>query len=181
MVQGVSKSPHVTAAKKYARDVVSGKIDACKYVILAAQRFLDELEAAKGDEYPHKFIPSDVEHFCDFMESLPHVKGHWAVGDRSDPKSTLLRMEPFQCFIAASIFGWRRKADDTRSIRWVYIEEPRKNGKSVMAAVIGLYMFSADGEHGAEVYSGATSEKQAWEVFRPAKLLAQRAPAFREA
>lgn len=55
---------------------------------------------------------------------------------------------------------------------------PRKNGKSALAAAIGLYMLVADGEHGAEVYSGATSEKQAWEVFRPAKLMAQRSPAL---
>ena len=37
-------------------------------------------------------------------------------------------------------------------------------------------MLCADGEHGAEVYSGATTEKQAWEVFRPAKLMAQKSP-----
>lgn len=35
-------------------------------------------------------------------------------------------------------------------------------------------MFCADDEYGAEVYSGATSEKQAWEVFRPAWLMAQK-------
>jgi phage terminase large subunit-like protein len=45
-----------------------------------------------------------------------------------------------------------------------------------MAAGVGLYSLVADGEYGAEVYSGATTEKQAWEVFRPAKLMAQRKP-----
>ena len=42
-------------------------------------------------------------------------------------------------------------------------------------------MLAPDGDHGAEVYSGATTEKQAWEVFRPAHKMAQRTPAFREA
>ena len=37
-------------------------------------------------------------------------------------------------------------------------------------------MLCADREFGAEVYSGATTEKQAWEVFRPAKLMLQRTP-----
>ena len=50
---------------------------------------------------------------------------------------------------------------------------PRKNGKSLTSAGVGLYMLAADGESGAEIYSGAATEKQSWEVFRPAKLMAQ--------
>jgi phage terminase large subunit-like protein len=42
-------------------------------------------------------------------------------------------------------------------------------------------MFAADNEFGAEVYSGATTEKQAWEVFRPARLMAMRSPMLLEA
>jgi len=42
-------------------------------------------------------------------------------------------------------------------------------------------MFAADGEFGAEVYSGATTEKQALEVFRPARLTCKRTPALAEA
>ena len=41
-------------------------------------------------------------------------------------------------------------------------------------------MLAADGEHGAEVYSGATTREQAWEVFRPALLMAKATPAFFE-
>ena len=55
---------------------------------------------------------------------------------------------------------------------------PRKNGKSIQAAGIGLYMFAADGERGAEVFSGATKEKQAMEVFRPARRMAMMSPLF---
>ncbi len=50
-----------------------------------------------------------------------------------------------------------------------------------MSAGVGLYMFACDDEFGAEVYSGATTEKQAWEVFRPARLMAQRTEPLREA
>ena len=63
-------------------------------------------------------------------------------------------------------------------IRDSYWEIPRKNGKSILAAGIGLYMLTADGEFGAEVYAGATTEKQAWEVFKPAKLMMQRSEKF---
>jgi len=67
---------------------------------------------------------------------------------------------------------------DYRRFREAYLSMPRKNGKSILAAVVGNYMFAADMEFGAEVYSGATTEKQAFEVFRPARLMAQRTPAF---
>ena len=71
-------------------------------------------------------------------------------------------------------FGWLRKANGKRRFRTFYWEIPRKNGKSLLAGGIGNYMFTADGEFGAEVYSGATTEKQAWEVFGPARLMMDR-------
>jgi phage terminase large subunit-like protein len=70
------------------------------------------------------------------------------------------------------------KASGLRRFRVLFVVVPRKNGKSALSAGIGLYMLCADGEFGAEVYSGATSEKQAWEVFKPARLMAMRTPAL---
>ncbi|WP_236215694.1 terminase large subunit domain-containing protein, partial [Metapseudomonas otitidis] len=67
-----------------------------------------------------------------------------------------------------------------RRYRVILIFVPRKNGKSIIAGGTGLYMFCADNEFGAEVYSGATTEKQAWEVFRPAKQMVERTEALRE-
>lgn len=77
-------------------------------------------------------------------------------------------------------FGWVRKKDGTRRYRTILVFVPRKNGKSIIGGGVGLYMFVADGEFGAEVYSGATTEKQAWEVFRPAKLMVERTDDLRE-
>ena len=86
-------------------------------------------------------------------------------------------------WILACTFGWVHKAGklkDLRRYRVLFVVVPRKNGKSAIAAGVGLYMLCADGEFGAEVYSGATNEKQAWEVFKPAQLMAQRLPALRK-
>jgi phage terminase large subunit-like protein len=69
-----------------------------------------------------------------------------------------------------------RKSDGLRRYQKAYLSVPRKNGKSALAAAIGLYMLVADHEYGAEVYSGATTEKQSWEVFRPATIMAKRTP-----
>ena len=51
---------------------------------------------------------------------------------------------------------------------------------SLVAAAIGLLMLSFDGEVGAEVYCGATTQKQAWEVFKPARMMVMKTPELRD-
>ncbi|MFR7889451.1 MAG: terminase large subunit domain-containing protein, partial [Bilophila wadsworthia] len=167
--------PHVEAALRYARDVVAGRILACKWVILACKRQLDDLERWDGvDGAPYFFDRAAAERVIKFEEMMPHVKGEWA------RKRMTLKLEPWQKFILSTLFGWKRAKDGLRRFREAYIEVPRKNGKSCFVAPMGLYMLVADGEEGAEVYSGATTEKQAWEVYGPAQIMAKRAEGFME-
>ncbi|CAO3445765.1 Phage terminase, large subunit [Azospirillum argentinense] len=168
--------PHVELAERYIDDVLSGAIPACKWVRLACQRHRDDLRADNSVDWPYRFDQVKAEKACKFIELLPHTKGKWAKVDPANPKGHLIRLEPWQCFVLCVVFGWVRKADGFRRFRQVYVEVPRKNGKSALVAGIGLYMLCADGEHGAEVYSGATSEKQAWEVFGPARVMANGRP-----
>lgn len=167
-------NPHVNKANKYARDVVAGKIDACKWVKLSCQRHLDGMAQEKKKSYPYKLDRKKAESVCNFGELLVHVKGKWA------QKREHIKLEPWQCFILVNVFGWVRKSDNLRKYREMYAEVPRKNGKSVLGAIIGLHMLLADKEEGAEVYSGATSEKQALEVFTPAKNMANRTPNLKD-
>lgn len=160
---------HCYQATKYAEDVVSKKIPAGKYTILACKRQLDDLR----NQTKYSFDPKKAERICRFAETMPHTKGQWAA------KGELLKLEPWQSFNLTTIFGWVNEKG-LRRFTDVYDEIPRKNGKSIIAAIIGDYMLTMDGEHGAEVYSGATSEKQAWEVFRPAKIMVERNPDFKE-
>lgn len=152
-------------ADAYARRVVAGDEVACKWVRLACQRFLDD-----GQREDIWFDRNAADRACGFIERLPHTKGHWAA------KKELLSLSDWQVFIVCNIFGWMR--GDYRRFRTAFLLIARKNGKSILAAAIGLYMFVADGEFGSEVYSGATTEKQAWEVFRPARLIVDRTPAL---
>lgn len=92
-----------------------------------------------------------------------------------------ITLEPWQLFIICCAFGWVQKGSKLRRFREVYTEIPRKNGKSAISAGVALYCFTCDNEFGAEVYSGATTEKQAWEVFRPARLMCKRTPLLVEA
>lgn len=160
--------PNVASALKFARDVVRGRIPAGKYVVQACQRHLDDLERSRSKSFPFKFNAKAAEKKIALIELLPHTKGEWAF------KRQLVTLEPWQKFGLACTFGWVRKKNGLRRFRESYWEVPRKNGKSVIAAGVGLGMFVADDEFGAEVYSGATTEKQAWEVFRPARLMVKR-------
>lgn len=167
------KYPLVKAAEAYARRVVTGKIPCCKWIKLACKRHLDDLKASKAADYPYKFDPAKAEKVAKFLQLLPHTKGKWA------SKRELIKLEGWQLFSVCIPFGWLRKKDNTRRFRTIVIFVPRKNGKSIIGGGVGAYMFVADGEFGAEVYSGATTEKQAWEVFRPAKLMIERTPELR--
>jgi len=154
-------------AANYADRVLSGEQPACEYVKSACKRFIRDLE--RDDLEPHE----DGDRWCRFLEKLPHVKGRWAA------KSEKFALSDWQVFCTVNIYGWKWKATGKRRFREAYIEVPRKNGKSFWVSGLGVAHLTIDQEFGAEVYCGATSEKQAWEVFRPAKQICERSPALR--
>lgn len=87
-------------------------------------------------------------------------------------ESTPFNLEPWQAFVVGSIFGWRRP-NGQRRFRWAYIETGKGSGKSPLAAGVGLYMLTADGEARAEVYAAATKKDQAMVLFRDAVAMFQ--------
>lgn len=162
------KSSFAWIAIDYAKRIISAKEPACLQVKQAAQRYLDDFD--REDIF---FSTPKVDHVCEFVSNLVHVKGKWA-GQK-------IKLEPFQVFTLANIFGWIELKTGKRRFRSAFILLPRKNGKSLIAGAIGLYMTFADGEAGAEGYSGATSLDQAKEVFLPAKQMAEMTSGFAEA
>jgi phage terminase large subunit-like protein len=98
---------------------------------------------------------------------LQHIKGRKA----REP----FKLEPWQRVIVRRIFGWKHP-DGTRVYRSVYVEVPRKNGKSTLAAGIALYLLFCDGEEGAEVYSAALDKDQAGIVYSVAAEMTARCP-----
>jgi phage terminase large subunit-like protein len=156
---------YIELAIRYAQGVVTGAIDACHYVRRACQRQLDELAAAEAGNFPYRFDIARAEEVCFFIERLPHIRGRW--------KTANLRLEPWQLFILTTVFGWIDEHGNRR-FRAVYIEVPRKNGKSALTAGVGLFMLAADGEMGAECYSLATKREQALAVWTVARFMALR-------
>ncbi len=119
-------------ARQYAREVLAGRIPACRWVRLTCQRQIDDLARFKGRSGPYRFNPvltdasglryRPADRACAFMERLSHVKGPLA--------GEMIKLEPWQVFILTTVFGWV-KTDGKRRFRRSYIEVPRGNGKAL--------------------------------------------------
>lgn len=94
-----------------------------------------------------------------FIESLKHTKGEFY----NKPFILL----PWQKEIIDSMFG-TVKENNLRQYKTIYVEIPKKNGKSELAAAIALKCLFADGEMGGEIYSCAADRSQASIVFNVA-------------
>lgn len=110
------------------------------------------------------------------IESFKHTKGRWGASP--------LKLSPWQVvWVIAPVFGWLwydpEIQRDVRVVRSVWIEVPRKNGKSTLSSGIGLALLLADREIGAEVYAAAGSLPQAERVFDDAKRMALTSNAVR--
>ena len=161
----------VERANDYIKNVLSGKVLACHWVKQACLRQKNDL---KRKYFDYKFDLTTANLVCRFVESLPHIKGSQFAGQN-------ITLEPWQCFILTTVFGWIHKHTGLRRYRTVYIECPRKNGKSTLSAPIALYLLSADNEAGAEIYSAATTRDQAKIVWEDAKRMVDKSPGLRSA
>ena len=152
----------------YARRVVAGKVVAGRLVRLACERHLDDLRTGHGRGL--RFDAAAAQRAIRFFGFLKHSKGEWA--------GAAFELASWECFIVGSLFGWKR-ADGTRRFRQAYNEVARKNGKTTLAAGVGLLLFAADGEPGAEVYTAATKRQQARITHGEATRMVRKSPALR--
>ena len=146
-------------ANKYIKEasLKKNKRKYCRLVRLACKRHLSDLRKSKKKSYPYRFDAERAQLFIDMCPHLKHWQGEWS------GKNFIL--EPWQRAVAAIIFGWVRKDNRRRRFQTVYIEVPRKNGKSFWCGAFCVYLLMFDGESGAQVYTAATKTDQAKIVF----------------
>ena len=173
MAVDVAGSLHVAAATDYVKDVVSGRIIAGKWTRLACQRQLDDLERAKAG-WRYAFDEARADHICRFVELLPHVKGEWA------RRHELIKLRPWEQFVLTTVFGWVDRETGYRRYKASYLAVAKKNGKSLVSAAIALYMLVADGEQGADIFTAATTQKQARIVFDLAQAMVRQTLGLRQ-
>ncbi len=159
-------APPLSPVTDYAERVIGGEIVTGKLVRLACERHIRDLRNKRG----LVFDEDAADEVIAFFENLTHSKGEWA--------GTLVILEPWEKFILGSVFGWKR-ADGTRRFRKSYSELARKNGKSLLAAGVGLKLAFFDGEPGAEVYAAATKRDQAKIVWGEARRMVKASAGLR--
>lgn len=161
-----AKTPTTSAANEAPRDpvtayalaVTAGEVIAGPLARAACQRHLQDLQSGhlRGLVWRPEKAQRAIDYFADVLclaegehAGKPFVLGAW------------------QAFIIGSVFGWYTD-DGFRRFRVAYIEVGKGNGKSPLAAGVGLYMLTADDEDGAEVYAAAVVKDQARIQYRDA-------------
>lgn len=104
-----------------------------------------------------------------FIESLCHTKGTWA--------GKPFELIDWQEQIIRDLFG-TLKPNGYRQFNTAYIEIPKKQGKSELAAAVALLLTCGDGEERAEVYGCAADRQQAAIVFDVAADMVRMCPAL---
>lgn len=159
----------IQKVQTYIDSVLSGDIVVNNYIKLAIQRHIEDLET--GSERGLHFDIESGAKIVIFSTYLKHSKGKWA--------GTTVELEDWQCALLTILFGWK-KANGLRRYKTVYLEIARKNGKTFLAAVVGLYLMVADKEAGAEIYAAATTRDQAKIVFDEATRMVSSSSALKK-
>lgn len=174
---------YVAVARRYEADVLDRTVPACVRVRQAIERNRRDIRAAEKPTALYRFDRGAAERVCAFAETMPHILGDFAK-PVSQPDGSLvwptLVLEPWQCWILTTVFGWLRVSDSKRRYRTALVMVPRKNGKSSLLATVANYMLTTDGEPGAKCYSAATTRDQAKIVAETAYEMAARLPQYRE-
>jgi phage terminase large subunit-like protein len=154
----------------YINEVLAGSIPANELIHRACRRHVEDLDTAADRGF--YFDAAAAQRAIDFFGFLRHSKGEYA--------GKAFVLEPWQAFIIAMLFGWKRSADGTRRFRKAYIAVPRKNGKSTLVAGLGLLLLIADNEPGAEIYTIAKDRDQASLIFDESIRMRDSSPAIRK-
>ena len=170
---GAELHDYVAVAKAYAKRAAADHHPTFgRWIHLAAKRFLDDLKRSTAKGAPFYFDKWSACDACDFIEKLPHVEGSW------DTPNIVLHDS--DVFFICQLFGFR-KQDGTRRFTTALKAIARKNAKSTVAAAIGLYCQTCEGENGPQVISGATTGSQARIVFGIARRMVLATNDLREA
>ena len=146
-------------AKQYALEVVGGKIVAGAEIVMACQRFLNDLERTDIE-----LRARDPNAVCSIMEGFfVHQQGEDMHGKPLLGEPFLL--EPWQVFCVVNLLGWYYTGTDERRYKEAFIEVARKNGKTSFIAALAFAVGILQRRSGSKIYIVANALKQALEAF----------------
>lgn len=120
----------------------------------------------------HYYSYKRANHIIEFAENYCcHSKGKFG--------GLLVVLELWEKALLAAIFGFI-DIEGNRKYREAMLIVGKKNGKSLLASIVGLYLLVGDGEAGPEVYAVATKRDQAKIIWSEAKRMRNKSPALRK-
>lgn len=153
----MAESKLFAEVKKYAKDIVSGKAVANKDRILAAQRFLNDLENPKWE-----IRTRDADFVIKIIENTyVHIKGP----ARGKP----FLLEPWEKFICYNLAGFYIAGTDERRFKEAFIFIPRKNSKTFFASAVAWALSLLERNYYSVLYIIATKLDRALEAFNNIK------------
>ena len=157
---------------EYYERIKSGAEVVSRKVARVYRKLAEDLNGSVGaDGTVYHYSHSRANHILEFAENYcRHSKGKLG--------GQLVVLELWEKAMLAAMFGF---IDDEgrRRYREIILIVAKKNGKSLIGSIVGLYLQVGDGEPGAEVYAVATKKDQAKIIWGEAKRMVNKSPELR--
>ena len=143
-----------------------------KEVIVSNKVYRTYRKVVHDIQFPGEYFYSSkrANHILEFAENYcRHSKGKFG--------GKPVRLELWEKAHLATVFGFV-DIEGNRKYRESILIVGKKNGKSLLASVVGLYMLTADGEMGPEVYAVATKKDQSKIIWLESKRMVRKSPAL---
>lgn len=154
---------------EYWREIENGLV-VCEKIRKTYKKLVNDLGIQDGEFF---YSPQRANHMLEFVENFCHHSKGKKFGGKP------VRLELWEKALLAAVFGFI-DADGNRKYREAVLIVAKKNGKSLIASCVGLYLQCADGEPGPEVYAVATKRDQAKIIWSEAKRMRNKSPALRK-
>lgn len=146
-------------AIKFADDVVKGKKNVGAEIVLACERFKNDLKREDIE-----LRTTDPDFVINIIQNiLVHQQGEDLDGNPLQGKQFLL--EPWQIFIVYNLLGFFYKGTNRRRYKEGFIEVARKNGKTSFIAALSFAVSILMRHSGSKTYIVASALRQTLEAF----------------
>lgn len=151
--------------REYWEQIHNGSVVVCNKLRKTYQKVVSDLESNSEEYfYSHK----RANHILEFAENFcRQSKGKYG--------GKLVKLELWEKAALATIFGFV-DINGLRKYQRATLIVAKKNGKSLLASIVGLYLLIGDSEPGAEVYSVATKKYQAKIIWLESKRMVKKSP-----
>lgn len=150
----------------YWNKIESGKIKVCRKTYLWYQ-YLAHWVNNPGEYF---YSSKRANHILEFAENYCRLSKGAGAG-------SLVRLELWEKALLAAVFGFV-DINGNRACREALLIVAKKNGKSLLASIVGLYLLVGDSEPGPEVYAVATKKDQAKIIWNEAKRMVRKSPSL---